>query len=442
MDKEYITRLIYEYNPQLRGEPTEVPQFKRYLYPEVTKWIKRKQIIAVVGLRRVGKTTLMRQVIKELSNAVFFSFDEEDTQNKDVLVFVVDYALNNLNAKYIFLDEVHYVKGWSGILKRYYDTRGTKFVVSGSESLDIRKARESLAGRIVTFNLDMLTFEEYLRLKGLPIEIPVKELSFENIEKLYEGLLTRREILEKEFIDYVYRGAFPELVQETDEKVVRKYISELVVRKIIYRDIPSVFEVKRRDLLFEIFKYICNYSASLFEIKNLCNILNADYQTVSNYLFYLRESFLIKISENYSGSLAKRMRRNKKVYVSHPSLAFTTLLYTKDALVEKTLGPYVETLFAGDFFWRSKHKDEVDAVLKIGKKLIPIETKYKESITPSDTRALLKFMEKFDATHGVMITKDTFKREKIGKRKIFFLPAWLVLLLKSRGENFYIDLIR
>jgi len=418
MEEEYIRRLIYEYNPQLTGKKIEVPTFKRKLYFDLLKWLNKKQIIAITGLRRVGKTTLMKQLMQQVEKAVYFSFDEEETQTKETLIYVIDFFLDNLKAKFIFLDEIHYVKDWQGVLKRYYDTKDVKFIVSGSESLEIIKAKESLAGRIVTFKLETLSFKEFLELKG-------KKLSKIN----YDELLPEKEFFEFEFLDYLYKGAFPEIVNEKDEEVIRKYINDLVVKKIIYRDIPRIFEIKRKDLLFSLFKYICNNSSNLFEIKNLCNIFNADYETITNYLFYLHEAFLIKISEVYSKSMAKRLRRNKKIYVIHPALAFSVLGYRKDMLIEKILGQYVESLFGKEFFWRDKHKNEVDVVIQ-DEVIEPIEVKFKSNISKDDLKGLFRFMDVFKLKKGIVITKDIFKKEKNAK-EIEFIPAWYFCLIRE-----------
>ena len=357
----------------------------------------------------------MKQLMHQLQSAVFFSFDEEETQTKETLVYVIDFCLNNLKSKYIFLDEVQYVKDWQGTLKRYYDTRNVKFIVSGSESLEITKAKESLAGRIVAFKLGTMSFREFLEIKGKKLPDKIS----------YDKLLAAKEFFEFEFLDYLYKGAFPEIANEKDEEMIRKYINELVVKKIIYRDIPRIFEIKRKDLLYSLFRYVCNNSATLFEIRNMCDTFKADYETITNYLFYLQESYLIRISEVFSKSMAKRVRRNKKIYVIHPSLAFAALDIKRDMLLDKILGQYVESLFGKEFFWRDKHKNEVDVVIQ-GR---PVEVKYKNNISKQDLKGVLKFMEVFKANSGIVITKDIFKEEKIGDKNIEFVPAWYFSLM-------------
>ncbi len=430
MDKEYITRLIYEYNPHLRGGKIEVPEFKRELYAEVENWLDKRQAIAIVGLRRTGKTTIMRQIMDGMGEeAAFFSFDEEEMQEKRTLAFVIDFMLNNFGSKYIFLDEIHYVDDWEGILKRYYDQRKVKFIISGSESLELSKAKASLAGRIITFKLEPLSFREYLALKGealAPEKIALDDL--DAIEALYMKHITRKEFFEHEFLEYLYKGAFPELVNEQDEAVIKRYIRELVVKKIIYMDIPKIFDIRKRNLLFELYRYACANTSGLFNIAKLSNIFEADYQTVGNYLFYLRSAFLVKIAETYSKSHAKRMRRNKKIYAVHPSIALAVLGYRREMLVEKLMGQYVESVFAGEFFWRDKQKHEVDVVRET-RSLLPIEVKYQNQITSEDLKSVIIFMDKFHVGSGILVTKSLFERRKTGKKEIMCVPAWLLSLV-------------
>ncbi len=432
MDDDYITRLIYEYNPHISGKESEVLEYKRCLYSELESWLDKKQIMAIVGLRRTGKTTIMRQLMANLGkDTAFFSFDEEESQEKEVLVYVIDFFLNNFQSKYIFLDEVHYVKDWQGVLKRFYDTKSVKFIISGSESLELKRAKESLAGRIVTFTLPPLSFQEFIEMKGKTMDMLDLKGSFETkMKKVYTRLITDKEFFESEFLDYVYKGAFPEMIHEKDDKIIRKYVSEIVVSKILFRDIPNIFNIRRKKLLSEIMCYVSSNSSNLFEIKNLCNIFNADYETISNYLFYLQSSFLIKISENYSGSMAKRLRRNKKIYVVHPAIAFGILGYSREMLIDRIVGPYVETVFAGELFWRDKNKNEVDVVIK-DKKLIPIEVKFKNIINSADLKGLIRFMDEFNLKLGYVITKNKFGEEKVRNKKIIYVPAWLFLLIKK-----------
>ena len=433
MDKDYLIRLIREFNSGLEGRTYSVPPTRRDLYDEIGPWLSRKQAIAITGLRRTGKTTLMRQLQDRLpGTSVFFSFDEEETRQKEVLVFVLDYAITTLNAKNILLDEIQYVEDWEGTLKRYYDQKGLKFVLSGSESLDIYRAKAALAGRIATFTLPPLSFGEYLRLKGVIAGSgPASLDDYPSMERLYEECLTRKEYFEQEFIEYLWKGAFPELVEEKEPAVIRKYIHDLVVKKIVYRDIPSIFEVRRPDILLGLFRYAGSTSSQLFDIQTLARHFGVHAETVANYLWYLQSAFLVRTAESYTASPAKRARRNKKLYVTHPSIACALLGYDRNQLIEPVLGPYVETLFAGQYFWRDKYKREVDVVRETPDALLPIEIKYQAGITHSDTKNLRYFMKEHRVSKGILITKDLMDQKNSEEGEILYIPAWLALLTQN-----------
>ncbi|WP_321506192.1 ATP-binding protein [uncultured Methanoregula sp.] len=430
MDKDYLIRLIHEYNPQILGAPGSVPATRRDLYAEIEPWMGKKQAVAIVGLRRIGKTTLMRQLMAGLGGTpIFFSFDEEDAQKKEVLIFVLDYAIVTLHATSLFLDEIQYVEDWEGILKRYYDQKAIKIVVSGSESLEISRAKAALAGRLITFRLQPLSFREYLMLKGAGIDTgPAALEDYPAMEALYRQCITRTEFFEDAFIEYLWKGAFPELVQEEDSVVIRKYIHDLVVRKIIYRDIPAMFDIRRPDLLFELFRYACSTSSQMFDIQNLSRHFGVHAETVSNYLWYLRSAFLVRVAESYSASPAKRVRKNKKLYVVHPAIACAVLGYRREHIIEQVRGQFAETLFAGRYFWRDRYKHEVDAVLETAKGLVPVEIKFQGSISPTDTRNLRIFMDEYRAGTAILITRDRFDRKIVDGREFLFIPAWLALL--------------
>ena len=445
MLNERIKALIREYNPWWEGKEIVVPEYKRHIFADVQKYMKTKQIIAIVGLRRVGKTVLMKQTIKELlsknkkENIFYFLFDELIAQNPEILGDIVDYYLKTIakdGRKYIFLDEIQKVPYWQDVLKRFYDTReDIKFVISGSSSLRIKKSKESLAGRMFDFYLPILTFREFLEMNGLRIE--KVELDFNELKKIYEANINKKPVFDKMFSEYILKGAFPEIAKEENEEIIKNYIKNSVVENIILGDIPAVFDIKKKDILYSILEYCSKETSNLLDITNLAKILNVNYHTSKSYIFYLMNSFIIDILYNYSKSIAKQLRKNKKVHVAHPSITITLMKYSKDVLnIEEIIGRYVETIvfqhskFISEriFFWRTPQKEEVDIVLDTGI-LLPIEVKYRNRIESSDTDSIVKFMKTYKLKKGIVVTKDFFEEKEIDGKRILFVPVWLFLLV-------------
>ncbi len=94
-----IKTWIREYNPSWDGKPEILPKFTRSLLETVAKFMGTKQILAVTGLRRVGKTVLMKQILEKTpvpKNALYFMFDDLLAQKPDVLEDIIDYFLNTI----------------------------------------------------------------------------------------------------------------------------------------------------------------------------------------------------------------------------------------------------------------------------------------------------------------------------------------------------------
>jgi hypothetical protein len=191
MDDPELLKILYTYNPWWDGKKLTVPNKKRCEYPLLWTALADKQIIAIIGPRRVGKSVLMQQLIQQLldekvnpRNILFAQLDEPFLEaEKNLLIhrlieiyakYILCKDLDNLTEKiYIFLDEIQHAEKWSETLKSYYD-RGynIKFTVSGSSAAGItRGSSESLAGRI-SLNLIMtLKFTDYLKFKNLNGEL-------------------------------------------------------------------------------------------------------------------------------------------------------------------------------------------------------------------------------------------------------------------------------
>ena len=441
--EERLLREINRSNPWWIREKEKVEEYKRKQFTEIASYLKKRQIIGIVGLRRVGKTVMMKQLInlllKEIppENILFFTFEDE-WNKKEILEEILYYHLENKSKdgkRFIFLDEIQLVEGWEYVLKRFYDReQNIKFIVSGSASLSITKSIESLAGRIYDFVLYPLTFHEFLELNELNLDYKKVE-KFNEYKKLYDKIIYLKERILHLFSEFIIRGGFPEISKEINMEVIRKYIKNSVVEKIVLKDIPKEFEVRKIDILEGIVKYAARETSKLYTIKNMSMLLKTDKETISNYLNYLEKSFIIYTIYNYSKSATKQLRTNKKLHIL-PSVAIALENYSNDILnYPELVGNYIESLIAiyGSyvkervFFWRTPQKDEVDIVLK-NKQIIPVEVKYQNQITKNDFGSLIKFMDKFKLREGILVTKSLLKEEIIEGKKIMFIPAWLFLL--------------
>jgi len=234
-------------------------------------------------------------------------------------------------------------------------------------------------------------------------------------------------LLKGEFLSYLKRQ-FIEIVNETEERA-GKYLQTLV-EKIVYQDIPKVFPIENEDLLMKIIKIISSAPGMILDYKSLSNELGISRVTLSNYFFYLEESFLIRKLYNFSKNNLTSEKKMKKFYLSSTSLfTFLNNSVEESKLIENLI--VVNT--GASFFWRTPQKYEVDIVLTKNNEVIPIEIKYKNNILPKEVKNLIHFSKDFNIQKAIMITKDfsgvnNFKLENDKILEINFIPAWKFLL--------------
>lgn len=421
-----ISDILYEGNPWWRGK--FVLNYKeRDIYTEVAKFLSSKQILAFTGLRRTGKTTLMLKIIDDFikngfnpQNIIFFSFEEyPDIEIRDVITEYERLFSRSIDSdKYILvLDEIQKLSGWDEKLKWVYDvySKNLKIPISGSESLFIRKkSKESLAGRIFEFKVELLSFSEFVSFSGLKAE-PLG---------IYERELSR------ELTDFIRTQGFPELVGITDQAFIKKYISEGIVDKILYKDIPKVFDVRDTGALDSILKILMNEPGQVIEHAKLAAELGISRLSASKYLKYLEQSFLVRKLYNYSRNIRKSERSLKKYY---PSIISTDLAFKEEDLYRSKVFEWiiVNQLGAG-FFWRDPYKHEVDIVFEDGP--VPIEIKYGKI----ELKGLVAFMEKFGVKRGYIAALQRESTEKIKDKTIFIIPAFKLLLDKKLQPDIHI----
>ncbi|WP_456475178.1 ATP-binding protein [Candidatus Pyrohabitans sp.] len=388
---------IFEFNPWWETGAVEKEfkkEVKRDLFATLRENLDKRTIDAIAGLRRVGKTTIMYQLIDYLinrgvapKNILYFSFDIEKENIRKIIDVYEEKVLGKKlreSETFLFFDEIHKLADWADKIKVLYDLNPkVKIVISGSASLNLMKnSRESLAGRAKFFYLNPLSFSEFLKLKGE--EIPL-ESDFYIHEKRIRILLRK----------FLLRG-FPQTIDMQD-RACREYVSELVVERVLYRDIPESFNIADTELLKILMEYISENPGAIININSLSKSLNRNRKTVRKALTFLELSFLIKQVKNLRGSFLATSRKNRKVYPLHPSLC-----HSRDE--GKIMETLIRSELKAEYYWRSGSY-EVDFILK-NRTVLPVEVKYKEKIDKSDIKGLVKFCKKFGAVNGLILTRS------------------------------------
>ncbi|MEW6528266.1 MAG: ATP-binding protein [Candidatus Micrarchaeota archaeon] len=371
-------------NPHWEKDHLYPYEFKRFIFEEIEKSFDTSLITALYGLRRVGKTVIMKQLINnsikqgvERANIFYFSFEEQEEDFWDIIKEYEKRIGKRLSQRnYLFFDEVQRVPEWRAKIKRLYDTSFAKIVIGGSNSLILRKGSESLAGRINEFFVPELSFREFLQ--------------FKNKEHLYSSNLD--EMLENEFWDFI-KKPFPELV--LNPNLDAKNYVETISRKVIYEDLPMIFPVDEPHLLYKIFVILCKNPGMLVEYAALGSDLGRSRKTISAYLEYLRYGFLVRELFNYSKNQLTSEKKLKKFY---PSLACFA-----NASIPKIVETIVAQILKTKYFWNMKNRYETDFVCP--EPLYAYEVKYKEGLIKEDLRGLEQFRVRFNAARTLLVSK-------------------------------------
>lgn len=394
--------------------------YKRHIYSDIEKYIDRRQIILMWGLRRTGKTTNMFQLIQDIlaysdkKNIFYFSFDEIVFDLKDVLETyqktILGNSFDNAEGKiYIFLDEIQKVDDWENKIKVYYDLYpNIKIFISGSASVSLRrKSTESLAGRIMDFHIRLLSFEEFIEMNG------------KDMGQIRENPDLWKNELIPLFYRYLKYGMFPELHDEMDEEFARKYILNNVIERIIYKDLPDEFDIKDTELLKILVYMVCKKPGMIVNYKEIAQDLGKDYRTIANYFEYLEFGLLVKYVFNYRGSPIASMRKMKKVYLYTPNLAFAF-----NQNIEPILPYMLENIVASHtdarFFYRNSF--EIDFILPDNDKQDIIEVK--------KSRRSVKQVKKYQDKFGDKIGRSmivTLEEEGVVDN-IPVTPVWKFIL--------------
>ena len=318
-----MQEILYQYNPWWETELsiTKYQPRDRYL-DQLKQQLAQEQIQFVIGLRRVGKTTLLKLMINALiadgvapRNILYISLDDYLLRNHNIIEIVNEYRkLHKLKFEekiYLFFDEVTSKGEFHIQLKNLYDHHHCKLFASSSSTSLLRDKRAMLTGRTSTLELKPLDLDEYLQFKG--IEIKKRD------SQLYEAY----------FRDYIREGGMPENILNPS----RTYLMTLV-DDIIQKDIVALHGIRNAQLVRDYFVLLMERSGKQLSLNKISNILKISVDTASRYMGYFEETFLIHLLPRW-GKTNTKIMSPKKVYAS--DLGFKYLV-----VGERDMGSYFE----------------------------------------------------------------------------------------------------
>lgn len=289
---------------------------ERKLMHEVRKYLTSPEAVVVTGMRRVGKTTLMEQVQKELqgqrniSNILFLDLENPvnqryfDEENYDAIWYTFEkLGLHSTGRAFVFLDEVQYVRSIPSVVKYLSDHRDVKFFLTGSASFYIKNTfTQSLAGRKVVFELFPFDFSEFLALKEAPDRVP------ERVENV--GLHSHFTQWYREYVEF---GGFPGVIMKDSHEEKQKALDDILT-SYYQKDVLAFGDFQNnqavRDLIFLLLQRV----GSRVEEQKLASELKIARATVKEYLAFLEATYMFQFVRPFSMNPDVEIRKSKKVY--------------------------------------------------------------------------------------------------------------------------------
>jgi len=478
-----ILRILYLHNPWWDSgqvPPSKAFPVKRRDFYKLLEELKNPEISAIIGARRVGKTVLMYQLIDYVvsnfgsKRAMYVSLDDPYLKVDVQLLgrifdlyskYVLKQPFSDISEPvYIFLDEVQTVEGWELVLKRWFDLGyKMKFFVSGSSSVNILTGgAESLIGRMRLQIVFPLKFLEAIRFRMAAEDFErrfdkvnwrLREAFLKAIEKndaaiFYPVLVEHANLLAGDidrvllFLqDYLLKGGYPEVLKLDSLDAVAETL-KTYLNLTIYKDIVRTFKIRDPVAFEELIALLARECGQRMNYSELGRILGLKRHTLKAYIYFLKTAFLISESEYYSRSRAKRVRKERKIYINDPGIINAAAGTLNNYLLSNTaeLGKIVEAIVADHckrlkfalepahevqlFYWKNKGY-ETDIVFDLHQKPIPIEVKYRDTIDAKDLKGVLRFSEVHKPAFQILITKEKLDI----KDNTILMPLWLFLLM-------------
>lgn len=325
--------LFYKSNPWWEEEYVYDGRDREIYLEVLMQYFQNRDIIFLTGLRRVGKTSILKSLISRLINdeqieakkIFYISLDLLALADMSIEEILTAYRkLHKLSSKekiYLFLDEVTAKKEYQQALKNLYDLEDIKIYASSSSASLLRDKNAYLTGRQRLVEVMPLNFDEYLQFK----EIHIKKA---------DGYLK-----ESYFEQYMNDGGMPEYVLTGDISYLQNLIDN-----IIYKDIIAYHNIRSESVVKDFFKLLMERSGKQLSLHKMAKILDIGVDTVRRYLSYFEDTYLIYTVEKY-GKLNERIKNPKKIYAGDVGLKnVVTGFRDKGAIFENllflTLKPY------------------------------------------------------------------------------------------------------
>lgn len=381
--------ILKKQNPWWQQKDFKFDVFTRNIFPELVNNLTNDKILALVGSRQVGKTSLLYLLIEHLLKTVkstnIFYFNLDDFEVRSLFASAnefLQYIQASDTTKYVFIDEVQRLDNPGLFLKSIHDLKlNLKIIVSGSSQLELRaKLKEFLVGRLRQLEIPRLTFSEMIKLSP---NIPQKS------------------ILES----VMMYGSYPEIAKQ-DNVEEKKLLLNDIHKTYLQKDVADFAKIENIDAFNKLLILLAAQIGSLLNIHHLAKTLRISSQKIVNYLDILEGTFIIKRLYPFFRNYKKEISKTPKVYFMDLGLRNLLLSNWQPLQLRNDQGELFENLVFLELynrdiyklkryhFWRTTNQTEIDFIVEDGTTLRAIEAKYLSDRKPKSFATFKKYYPK------------------------------------------------
>jgi len=340
--------------------------FPRLIQKHLENQINSKEIVVLTGMRRTGKTTLMRYLYEQINtkNKVYLDldniieqkiFEEQDFNN--IWFNLKPFGIKSSEKSFIFIDEIQAMPSAVKAVKYLYDHYNVKFFITGSSSFYIKNVfPESLAGRKVIFELFPLTFREFLIFKNSDYKAP---LSFRQMADQKNFIAYEK--LKKYFDEYLHFGGFPQIVLEEDEEQKKLQIKD-IFQSYFEKDVQKLADFRNLNIFRDMILLLMQRAGSKLDITKLASELRISRDTVYSYLNFLEATYFISLISPFSRNVDREVSGTKKVYVCDTGILNNFARVSDGVLIENAVYNLLR-IYGQVKYYQKRGGSEIDFIL-------------------------------------------------------------------------------
>lgn len=313
-----MEQTLFEDNPHWSDTKAYSHLATRQVLQKAISYMETKHIIALVGARRVGKSSIAKLMIGELlksveaKNICFVNLEKPEfipyKNDASYIGVIFDEYLKLADPDrdkriYLFLDEVQIFANWEVFLKSKYENSNIKFIITGSNSSLLSSDLATvLSGRVLRLTITSFSFSEFLLYKGIG-----------HATKLQ--MVENRVAISRAKDEYLKWGGYFDVIS-TNSDMLRRDLLKNIVEDIILKDIVPRYSIKNSQQIRDLFYYVASNASSLLNYATLARKIGIDAKSIKEYIEYFEDNFLLYTIPAYHQKLATQIRSTKKIYLS------------------------------------------------------------------------------------------------------------------------------